>query len=122
MIVEMKNLWIMLNHLDLLVIVFMVLVAVSMLALSLMFLVRNMKVKKMCFYLVVALGVYVSSVSCRIFSVMFPLQMGLGVLLGAVSIAALVLERVSKGDLKMFRIASIMSAVSLVAGAINAFM
>jgi len=112
----------MLNHLDLLVIVFMVLVAVSMLALSLMFLVRKMKVKKMCFYLVVALGVYVSSVSCRIFSVMFPLQMGLGVLLGAVSIAALVLERVSKGDLKKFRIASIMSAVSLVAGAINAFM
>ena len=40
-----------LTSLDLLVIVFMVLASVSLLALSLMFLVRNPRIKKVCFYI-----------------------------------------------------------------------
>ncbi len=111
----------MITFLDLLVVVFMALAAASLLAVCLMFLVRNIKVKKVCFYIVVALGLYACTISFRIFWPFFPMQLALGIVLGAMSIAALVIERLSKGDKKKFTIARIMAAVSLVVGIINAF-
>ena len=61
-----------LTSLDLLVIVFMVLASVSLLALSLMFLVRNPRIKKVCFYIVALLGIYMGYVGFRIGSGLFP--------------------------------------------------
>ena len=52
--------------LDLLILVVMVLSAVSLLAMALMFLVKNKKVTRFCFYLVVALGIYMGYVGARI--------------------------------------------------------
>lgn len=50
----------MMNSLDLLVIVFMILVAASLMALCLMLLVRNPRIKKVCLYVVSALSIYTS--------------------------------------------------------------
>lgn len=112
----------MLNFLDLLVIVFMVLSAGSLLALCLMFLVRNPRVKKICFFIVAALGIYAGSIGIRIGTSLFPTQTAVGVLTAAVSIAAIVLVLTGKGDEKKARIARILAAASLVVGIANAFL
>ena len=78
----------MLNFLDLLVVVAMVLVAVSLLALCLMFLVRNPGIKKVCFYITAVLGIYAGSIGIRIGTSLFPVQTAVGVIAAAVSIAA----------------------------------
>lgn len=111
----------MLTFLDLLVLVFMVLSAVSLLALCLMFLVRKPVVRKVCFYIVVALGIYAATVGARIGTFMFPTQTAIAVVAGIISIAAFVLERMSKENEKKFLIARILSAVALVVGICNAF-
>ena len=111
----------MLNFLDLLVIVFMVLAAASLLALCLMFLVRNPRIKKVCFYIVAALGIYAGSIGIRTGTFLFPTQTAVGVIAAAVSIAAIVLVIVSKGEEKKFKIARLMAAAALLVGIASAF-
>ena len=111
----------MLNFLDLLVVVFMVLAAASLLALCLMFLVRNPRIKKVCFYIVAALGIYAGSIGIRTGGFLFPGQTAIGVIAAAVSIAAVVLAIISKGDGKRFKIAQLMAAGALLAGIASAF-
>lgn len=110
----------MLTFLDLLVIVFMVLAAMSLLAVALMFLVRNEKVKRVCLFVTAALGVYVGSVSVRTMWLDAPLQMWLGIILGIVGVAAVVLELKAKDNAKLHKLARILAAAALVAGMINA--
>ena len=110
----------MLNFLDLLVIVFMVLSALSLLVVCLMFLVRKPVIRKVCFYIVVALGVYAATIGVRIGTFLFPMQTAVAVAAGAASIAALVLERWYKGDDKKFLIARIMATAALIIGIFNA--
>ena len=97
----------MLTSLDWLVIVYMVMVAASLLSLCLMFLVRRPRMKQVCFY--IGLG-------------LFPVQVAIGVAIGAVAIAAIVLERTSKGNAGKFKFARIMAAAALIIGVINTFM
>lgn len=111
----------MLNGLDILVVASMGLITAALLSLALMFLVKHPTVRKVCFYVVAALGVYVGTVGLRILSIDFPLQFALAIALGLLSVAAFVVERLSKGDEKKFTIARILAAVALVAGLINAF-
>ena len=111
----------MLNSLDLMLIVVMGMATLSLLALCLMFFVRNKIVKKVAFYLVAIMGVYVCTVGLRIFSYSFPLQSALSILLGLSSIGAIVLERFSKRNEKLWNTARILAAVALVVGFINAF-
>ena len=111
----------MLNSLDLLVIVFMVLAAVSLLALCLLFLVRNSRIKKVCFYIVAVLGVYTGYIGIRIGSIWFPVQTAVGVIAAVASIAAIVLGAASIGNAKKFMIAQVVAAASLLIGFINAF-
>lgn len=111
----------MFTFLDALVIVFMALAAAGLLSLCLMFLVKNRKLQKVSLYVAVALGLYLCTVSVRIGFPLFPVQAALGVALGGVSVAALVLERLSKDDEKKFRLARILAAVGLVVGLVNAF-
>ena len=112
----------MVTFLDLLVVVVMVLCAVSLVAMALMFLVKNRKVKQICLYLVAALGVYMGYVGFRIMWVNSLAQTGLAVALALAAIGAVVLERLSKGSEKKFRLAQILASGSLVIGMFNAFM
>lgn len=110
----------MITFLDLLILVSMALIAAGMLSLVLMFLVRNKKVQKVCFWIAVALGVYIGTVGIRI---NWPGFYGQAVLAGAmmlVSVAALILERLRKDDEKMFHYARIAAAAALVIGIVNA--
>jgi hypothetical protein len=110
----------MFTSLDLLVVVFMALAAVTLLSLSLLFLIRSKKVQRICFYIVSALGVYMAYVGIRIGFGMFPIQVAIGIAVVLACIGAFVLERVSKGNKKMFLIARIISASALVLGLFNA--
>ncbi len=110
----------MFTFLDLLIVVSMALVAAGVLGLALMFLVKNRKVQQVCLYLMAALGVYIGTVGFRINWLGFEVQAGLAVLMALVCVAAVVLERVKKGDDKFFRISRIMAAVGLVVGLANA--
>mgnify|MGYP007081480481 CR=1 FL=1 len=109
-----------LTSLDLLVIVFMVLASVSLLALSLMFLVRNPRIKKVC--IVALLGIYMGYVGFRIGSGLFPVQTALGVLVAVAAIASIVLALTCKNNEKKFKIARLVAAGSLIVGFANAFM
>ena len=108
------------TFLDLLVVVFMVLTALSLLSVLLMFLVRNEKVKRICLIVTGVLGTYVGTVSVRIMWLAAPVQMWMGILLSLVSVAAVVLELVAKDNAKLHKIARIMAAASLAVGIINA--
>ena len=109
------------TFLDLLIVVVLSLLAVGALAMILMFLVKKEKVRKISFWIVALLGIYIGSVGVRIMGLGFLGQAMLAVLMGLVSIGAIVLERLSKGSEKKFLIARIMSCVALVVGMFNAF-
>lgn len=112
----------MITFLDLLVVVSMVLVAASLLSLVLMFLIRRKKVQHVCFYIAVALSLYIGYVGLRINWPGFFGQSVLAVVLALVSVGAFVLERVRKNDEKMFLYARIAAAAALVFGVINALL
>lgn len=113
----------MFTSLDLIIIVFMVLAAVTLLSLCLMFLLKNKTAKRVFFYIVTALGLYVSSVGLRIgLSGWFTAQIGVGVLTVLMGVGAFVLERISKGDEKKLRAARIVAAAALVLGMSNAIL
>ena len=110
------------TFLDLMIVVVLGLVALSLLSLCLMFLTRKPKLKKVCFFIVVALGIYACTIGLRIFRFGFPLQTILCLAMGALSIIALVLELRSKDNAKKSKIARILATVALVVGMINAFL
>ena len=112
----------MVTFLDLLVVVVMVLCAVSLVAMALMFLVKNKKVKRICLYLVAALAVYMGYVGCRILWPGFLPQVILAVAMALTSIGAVVLERLSKDSKKKFLLSQVLASVALVIGMFNAFM
>ena len=112
----------MLTFLDLLILVSLALIAAGLLSLVLMFLVKNKKVQRVCFYIAVALGLYIGYVGIRINWLGFEGQAILAGVLALVGVAALVLERVKKDDDKMFLYARIAAAAALVIGIINALL
>ena len=113
----------MLTSLDLLIIVFMALGAATLLSLGLMFLLRNKKAKKVCFYVTSALGISMSWVGFRIgFGGMFPIQMALGIATALVCVGAIVFESVRKGNDGAFLVSRILSASALVIGFFNAIL
>lgn len=112
----------MITFLDLLILVALALMAAGLVAVSLMFLVKNKKVKQVCLWIVAALGVYTGYVGLRIMWPMFMGQAVLAMLVALVSIGAVVLERLSKDNQKMFLTAQIAAAAAMVLGMVNAFM
>ena len=113
----------MFTSLDLLIVAFMVLAALTLLSICLMFLLKNKRAKNVFFYIVTALGLYVSSIGLRIgLSGLFAEQIGIGVLAALMGSGTFVLERMSKGDEKKLKIARIISAAALGLGMLNAFM
>lgn len=112
----------MFTFLDLLIIVSMVLIAASFLSLVLMFLIRNKKIQRVCFYITAALGVYIGYVGIRINWLGFEGQAILAAVMVLVSISAFVLGLVKKNDDKMFLYARIAAAAALVVGTVNALL
>ena len=113
----------MFTSLDLLIIVFMALAAAALLSLCLMFLIRNKPARIVFFHIASALGLYVSWVGFRIgIGGLFTIQIAIGILTALMCVGAFVLERVSKGNNKMFLIARIISAAALVIGFFNAIL
>lgn len=112
----------MFTSLDLLVIIFMGIFALTLLSLCLMFLLKNKIAKRVCFYVVTVLGLYVSTIGLRIgLGGWFTVQIAVSVLTVAAGVAALVLDLIAKDDEKKRRIARILSAVTLLVALINAF-
>ena len=111
------------TFLDLLIVVFMVFAALSLLALCLMFLVKKPIICKICFYIVVALGICAAVIGARmgLGAFFFPVQAAAAILAGLASIGALVLQIVGRKNEKLFLAARIISAVALVVGILNAF-
>ena len=113
----------MFTSLDLLVIVFMALAAVTLLSLCLMFLLRNQTARKVFFYIVSALGLYVSSIGFRIgISGLFTEKIVVAAVVALMSVGAFVLERVSKRDENLFLAARLVSTLALVIGLFNAIL
>ncbi len=113
----------MFTSLDMLVIVFMILAAATLLSLALMFLIRNKTARRVFFYVTSVLGLYMSWVGFRIgLGGLFPIQMVVGIVTALMCIGAFVLERVSKGSDKMLLIARIISAAALVIALFNAIL
>lgn len=110
------------TFLDLLIVVVLALAAISLVAMVLMFLVKNRTVKRICLYIVAALGIYMGYVGCRILWPGFAAQVVLAVLLALVSIAAVILERRSRDSKGKFLTAQIMASAALIAGMLNAFL
>lgn len=112
----------MMNSLDMLIIVFMVMVAAALLSVSLMFLARRSRLKQVCLYIASALGVYAGYVGIRISSGSFPMQTAVGAIAAITAIGAVVLERLSKSDKKKLTASRIMVAAALVVGIANAIL
>ena len=106
----------MLTALDFLTLAFIGLSALSLLAVCLMFLVRKPVARKVCFYIVVILCIYMAYVGLYISSGFFLGQTIVAVIVGLTGIATVVLERLSNNDNKKFLIARILSAIALVIG------
>lgn len=112
----------MLTFLDLLIIVSLVLIAASFLSLVLMFLVRNKKVQRVCFYIAVALSLYIGYVGVRINWPGFSNQAVLAAVLAIVAVGAFVLERIKKDNDKLFLLARIAASATLIIGTVNALL
>ncbi len=111
----------MFTSLDLLVVAFMILAALTLLSICLMFLIRNRIVRRVFFYIVSALGLYISWVGFRIgIGGLFYIQIAVGILTALMFIGAFVLERVSRGNRVIFLIARIVSAAALAVALLNA--
>ena len=109
------------TFLDLLIVVVMAMATVSLVAMALMFLVKNRKISQVCLWIVAALGIYMGYVGLRIMWVTSIAQSLLAVLMALTAIGALVLERLSRNNSKQFRLAQIMASVALIVGMFNAF-
>lgn len=110
------------TFLDLLIVVVLALAAVSLVAMVLQFLVKNRTVKRVCLYIVAALGAYMGFVGCRILWPGFPGQCAVAILVALVSIAAVVLERCSRDNKAKFLTAQVIASLSLIVGMLNAFL
>ena len=100
------------TFLDLLIVVVLALTAVSLVAMVLMFLVKNRTVKRVCLYLVAALGIYMGYVGLRIMWINSTGQSILAVLMALTAIGAIVLERFSRDNRKKFLIAQVMASTA----------
>ena len=113
----------MFTSLDLLIVVSMGLAALTLLSLCLMLLLRNRTAKRVFFYIVDVLALYMATVGLRIgISGMFTGQIYFAVIFALVGIGAFVLERLSRGDEKKLRIARILATVALLGGFANALL
>lgn len=113
----------MLTSLELLVIVFMGLAALALLSLCLMFLMRNKIIKRVCFYIVIALAAFVTYAGLSIgLAGWFTEKIFFAAITTLMCIGAVVLDIIAKDNEKMRLIARILSAAALLIGMANAIL
>lgn len=110
----------MLTALDWLVLVFVGMTGISLLAICLMYLLKNETIKKIAFYFLGIQGMLISWMNAMSTPDSFPLELALGWGLGGLSIAALLLQICGKHP-KKSQIARILVTVSVVIGMWNTF-
>lgn len=110
----------MMNFLDLLVIAAMALAAAGLVSTVLMFVLKNTKAQRICFYVVSVLSLYIGYVAFRILYPEFMGQIIVAVAMLLITVVAVVLERLNKSD-KRFLVAKILVALALMIGMFNAF-
>jgi len=110
----------MLTNLDWLIIVFMGMTGISLLALLLMYLSKNEKIKKITFYFTAIVGMLISWINALSTPGSYMEEVMLGWGLGAMSVAALLLEICGKNE-KKSKIARILVTISVILGMWNAF-
>lgn len=111
----------MMNSLDLLIIVFMILTAVTLLAVCVMFLAKHPAVKKLSFYFLTLEGMGAAVLNSLMTPFDYSGKLALGWGLGGLSVAALLMALLSKNE-KLTKAAPILAVISVVAGVVNAFM
>ncbi len=113
----------MFTSLDFLVVVFMVLIAVTLLTLCLMFIFKNNTARRICFYAATVPGLYLAWVGFRIgFGGGFQLQMATGILTALIIGSIAVFEIFRKNNTKMFLITRISLVCATMAGLFNAIL
>jgi len=113
----------MFTSLDLLVVVFMIMAAMTVLSLCLMFLIRNKTAKKVFFYIVCAFALYTAYIGFRIgLSGYFQSQIAISFLTVIMVIGAVTLELLSKRNDKFSLYARVLSAAALMIGFANALL
>lgn len=110
----------MMTNLDLLVIVFMAMTAVTLLAIVLMFLVKHPVVKKVSFWFLALQGMLLAVLNHLMTPLEFTGELALGWGLGGLSVAALLMSLLSKNE-KTHKIARILVAVAAVVGMVSTF-
>lgn len=110
------------TFLDLLLVVVMALIAVGVLAVGLMFLVKNEKIRNIAFWIISILGIYVGYAGVRIMRFGFPFETFVAVLMALVSAGSIVLTLYAKKDKKKLLTARIMASIAFAIGTVNAFM
>jgi hypothetical protein len=99
----------------------MVLAGLSLVSVSLMFLLKNKTAQRVCFYVVLALIAYTVYAGLRIGIGLFSTQVVLSLVVLFTAILAFVFERVFKDDNKLFLVVRIIAAAALVLGIVNVF-
>lgn len=106
--------------LDYLVILFLVLSTLSLLAIAVMFLVKQPLIKRICLLLLAVTGLYLSAMGIYIGRFVFLGQTLASIVLGIAAIVAVALEFWGKSE-KTSRIARILVTASAVLGVVAAF-
>lgn len=108
--------------LDLFIVLFIVLLGLTLISIPLMFLLKGKITKRVLFYIICVIALYVAYGGIRIGIVgSFDLQLVLGLFVAVTVIASFILERVFRKNNKVFFIMQIVAASSLFIGILNAF-
>lgn len=109
------------TFLDLLVIVFMVLVTVSLFCICLMFLTRNLELKKISYYILSILCIYAGYIGIRIGDGLFLTQTIIGGIICMISIVTSTMILITKDYEQKFKVAQFIISITFIIGILNAF-
>lgn len=109
------------TFLDLLVIVFIVLVTVSLFFICLMFLTRNLIIKKISYYILSILSIYAGYIGIRIGDGLFLAQTIIGGIICMISIFTSTMILITKDYEQKFKVAQFIISITFIIGILNAF-
>ena len=109
------------TFLDLLVIIFIVLVTVCLFCICLMFLTRNLKIKKISYYILSILCIYVGYIGIRIGDGLFLAQTIIGGIICMISIVTSTMILITKDYEQKFKVAQFIISITYIIGILNAF-
>lgn len=109
------------TFLDLLVIIFIVLVTVCLFCICLMFLTRNLRIKKISYYILSILCIYAGYIGIRIGDGLFLAQTIIGGIICMISIVTSTMILITKDYEQKFKVAQFIISITFIIGILNAF-